>query len=112
MASAPDERRLRALFDATVALTSELSLESLLQKIVEAAAAITGARYAALGVIDETGHGLERFVTTGVDPGTRAAIGDLPRGRGILGVLIREAPEGGPGGADLRGDARRQRGSA
>jgi signal transduction histidine kinase len=91
MPSAPDERRLRALFDATVALTSELSLESLLQKVIEAAAAITGARYAALGVIDETGHGLERFVTTGIDPETHAAIGDLPRGRGILGVLIREA---------------------
>ncbi|HEY2937677.1 MAG TPA: GAF domain-containing sensor histidine kinase [Gaiellaceae bacterium] len=87
----PDESRLRALFDATVALTSELSLDSLLQKLVETAAALTGARYAALGVIDETGSALERFVTTGSDPETHAAIGDLPRGRGILGVLIREA---------------------
>src|SRR5919204_4015081 len=91
MATVPNENRLRALFDATVALTSELSLESLLQKLVEAAAALTGARYAALGVIDEAGATLERFVTTGIDPDTHAAIGDLPRGRGILGVLIREA---------------------
>jgi len=89
--SGGDENRLRALLDATVALTSELSLESLLQKIVETAASLTGARYAALGVIDESGAGLERFVTSGVDEATHAAIGDLPRGRGILGVLIREA---------------------
>ena len=43
------------------------------------------------GVIDRTGQGLERFLTTGIDPETQAAIGDLPRGRGILGVLIRDA---------------------
>jgi two-component system, NarL family, sensor histidine kinase DevS len=91
MAISPDESRLRALFDATIALTSELSLESLLQKLVETAAALTGARYAALGVVDEAGTALERFVTTGIDDETHAAIGDLPRGRGILGVLIREA---------------------
>src|SRR5207248_10811786 len=51
----------------------------------------TGAGYAALGVIDRSGTAFERFVTTGFDEETRAAIGDLPRGRGILGVLIREA---------------------
>jgi len=85
------EARLRALLEATVALTSELSLESLLQRLVEVAAEITGARYAALGVIDESGSALERFVTTGIDAGTHDAIGDLPRGRGILGVLIRDA---------------------
>src|SRR5436305_14050244 len=64
MASTPATDRLRALFDATVAFTSELALDSLLQKLVETAAAVTGARYAALGVIDESGSGLERFVTT------------------------------------------------
>src|SRR5690349_17467966 len=83
--------RLRELFDAGVALSSELSLDSLLQKLVDTAARLTGARYAALGVIDESGAGLERFVTTGVDDATREAIGDLPHGRGILGVLIRDA---------------------
>ncbi len=83
--------RMRALLEAGVALTSELSLESLLQRIVELAAELTEARYAALGVIDGSGTELERFVTTGIDPQTHAAIGDLPRGRGILGVLIRDA---------------------
>jgi two-component system, NarL family, sensor histidine kinase DevS len=87
----PDELRLRALLGATVALTSELSLDALLQRLLETAAELTGARYAALGVIDETGSALERFMTTGIDPATHSAIGDLPRGRGILGVLIREA---------------------
>lgn len=82
--------RLRALVDAGIALSSELSLDALLQRIVETAAGLTGARYAALGVIDRSGQTLERFLTHGVDDETRAAIGDLPRGRGILGVLIRE----------------------
>jgi signal transduction histidine kinase len=83
--------RMRALLDAGVALTSELSLDALLQRLVETAAQLTGARYAALGVIDRTGTELERFVTTGIDPQTQADIGDLPRGKGILGVLIRDA---------------------
>jgi hypothetical protein len=80
--------RLRTLLETGVAISSELSLDGVLQRIVEAAARVTEARYAALGVIDRTGTGLERFVTTGMDDDTRAAIGDLPRGRGILGVLI------------------------
>ena len=83
--------RLRVLVDAGIALSSELSLDALLQRIVETAAELTGARYAALGVIDKSGQALERFLTTGIDAETHAAIGDLPRGRGILGVLIREA---------------------
>ena len=83
--------RLRALVDAGIALSSELSLDALLQRLVETAADLTGARYAALGVIDESGRGLEKFLTTGIDPEEHAAIGDLPTGRGILGVLIRDA---------------------
>ena len=83
--------RLRVLVDAGIALTSELSLDSLLQRLVETAAELTNARYAALGVIDRAGHGLERFLTTGIDPETHSAIGELPRGRGLLGVLIRDA---------------------
>jgi signal transduction histidine kinase len=89
MPEKPD--RLRALLDAGIALAGELSLEGVLQKIVEAAAELTDAKYAALGVIDPTGQELERFVVTGIDAETQAAIGDLPRGRGILGVLIRDA---------------------
>jgi len=83
--------RTRALVEAGIALTSELSLEAVLQRLVEAAASLTGARYAALGVIDRTGQQLERFVTTGISPEQHAEIGELPRGRGILGVLIRDA---------------------
>ena len=83
--------RLRVLVDAGIALSSELSLDALLQRIVETAAELTGARYAALGVIDRTGQRLERFLTTGIDPEAHRAIGELPHGRGILGVLIRDA---------------------
>jgi signal transduction histidine kinase len=90
--TAPDhERRLHDLFTASIALNAELSLDALLQKLVEAAAALTEARYAALGVIDESGGELERFLTTGIEAEQHAAIGSLPRGRGILGVLIRDA---------------------
>jgi signal transduction histidine kinase len=87
----PSDSRLRALLDTGVALTSELSLETLLQRIVEAAAELTGARYGALGVIDPSGWGLERFLTTGIDPEVRAGIGEEPHGEGILGVLIHDA---------------------
>lgn len=83
--------RLRILVHAGIALNSELSLDALLQRLVETAAELTGARYAALGVIDRAGQSLERFFTAGIDEETRSAIGDVPSGRGILGVLIREA---------------------
>ena len=83
--------RIRSLLDAGIALASELSLDALLQRLTETAAELTGARYAALGVIDPNRVELESFVTTGLDPESAAAIGDLPRGRGILGVLIHDA---------------------
>ena len=83
--------RIRSLLEAGIALSSELSLDALLQRLTETAAELTGARYAALGVIDPNHAELESFVTTGLDSESVAAIGDLPRGRGILGVLIREA---------------------
>jgi signal transduction histidine kinase len=83
--------RLRALLELGIAISAELSLDGVLERIVEAAAELTGARYAALGVIDRSGTGLERFITTGIDDETRTTIGEPPHGRGILGVLIREA---------------------
>jgi two-component system, NarL family, sensor histidine kinase DevS len=85
------EGRLRALFEAGLAVSSELSLDGLLHRLAQAAAELTGARYAALGVIDASGSELERFITHGIDADTRAEIGSVPRGRGVLGVLIREA---------------------
>jgi signal transduction histidine kinase len=83
--------RLRGLIETGIALGSELSLDALLLKLAETAADLTGARYAALGVIDETGQGLERFVYTGIDREEAEKIGELPRGRGILGALITDA---------------------
>ena len=85
------ESRFRELVDTGIAVTSELSLDAVLQQIVEAGARLTEARYAALGVIDPTGSGLERFLTTGIDEETQQLIGEEPHGRGILGVLIRDA---------------------
>jgi two-component system, NarL family, sensor histidine kinase DevS len=85
------ETRWRRLIDAGIAVTSELSLDGVLQRILETAAELTSARYAALGVIDATGSNLERFLTTGIDQETYERIGDLPRGRGILGALIVDA---------------------
>jgi signal transduction histidine kinase len=91
MPSRERESSFQGLIEAGIALSSELTLDALLQLLVETAAGLTGARYAALGVIDVTGRELERFITHGIDPETHAAIGELPRGRGILGVLIRDA---------------------
>lgn len=82
--------RLRLLVEAGISLASELSLDALLQRIVETAAELTDARYAALGVVHPSGRGLERFLTTGIDAKTYAAIGEIPQGRGILGVVMRE----------------------
>jgi signal transduction histidine kinase len=83
--------RFRILLQTGIAISSELSLDGVLTRIVEAAAQVTSAQYAALGVIDASGTALERFVTHGVDDETRARIGDLPRGRGVLGALISDA---------------------
>jgi signal transduction histidine kinase len=83
--------RLRTLIETGLAINSELSLDGVLQRIVEAAALVTGAQYAALGVIDPTGTSLERFITHGIDEETRKVIGDLPRGRGVLGALITDS---------------------
>jgi signal transduction histidine kinase len=91
MTTAHDTDRLRALVETGIAINSELSLDGVLERIVEAAARVTGAQYAALGVIDRTGSGLERFVTYGLTPEVESQIGEPPHGRGILGVLINDA---------------------
>jgi GAF domain-containing protein len=83
--------RQRALVEAGIALVSELELEEILHKLVETAARLAGARYAALGVIGRDGETLDRFVTHGMDEAEQRAIGPPPRGRGVLGVLIRDA---------------------
>jgi len=84
------QERYERLLEAGLALSSELSLPAILQRIVELAAQITGARYGALGVLGRDGR-ITEFITTGVTPRQRAAIGHIPVGRGILGVLIEDA---------------------
>jgi signal transduction histidine kinase len=77
------------LLEAGLTLASELSLPVVLQRIVDLAAQVTDARYGALGVIGEGGD-LEEFITTGIPAKQRRAIGPLPRGRGVLGLLIQQ----------------------
>src|SRR5689334_19839074 len=80
--------RLRALLDAVVGIGTDLDLRSTLQRIVEAACALVGARYGALGVLSPDRTTLSDFITHGIDPAAHAKIGDLPHGRGVLGLLI------------------------
>ena len=76
---------------ATSALITEVSLEGVLRQVVQAAAEVIGARYAAIGVLGPGGRVMESFTTYGVDPELRASIGAPPLGHGILGLVIREA---------------------
>ena len=82
------ENRVRALLDAVLAVGGELDLHATLQRIVTAAAQLADARYAALGVLDRTGEALSDFITYGLTEQERQQIGALPRGHGILGLLI------------------------
>jgi signal transduction histidine kinase len=83
-----DEQRLRRLIEVGRGLLSQLDPEAVLHQVLETACEITGARYAALGILDRDRRELDRFITRGIDADTHRAIGDLPRGRGLLGVLI------------------------
>jgi signal transduction histidine kinase len=85
--SSPD--RNARLLEAGLILASELSLEAVLERIVELAVEVTGARYGALGILGPDRDIIE-FITTGVTEGERRAIGHPPIGRGILGALIVE----------------------
>ena len=83
------DERLEQLLEVGRSIVSELDLEILLSRVLEAARDLTGARYAALGIMNADKTGLERFLNSGIDDGTRHQIGPLPRGRGVLGELIR-----------------------
>ena len=85
------EQRFRALLSLGVSIFSEHTTESVLQRIVDVARQVVEARYAALGVLAPDGKSLATFVTSGIDAALRARIGELPRGRGLLGLVIREA---------------------
>lgn len=78
---------IRALIEASVSLTSELTLDTVLQKVVDVARAQIGAKYAAMSALDGDG-GIQRFVTSGISEEERAAIGDIPTGHGLLSVLL------------------------
>ncbi len=82
------EARQARLIEAARSLVSDTDLDTILGRVVSAAIEITGARYGALGVLDEERAGLERFIHRGIDADAVAAIGDLPRGLGLLGRLI------------------------
>jgi signal transduction histidine kinase len=84
------EDKVHRLLDVGGELLEELDPEAVLDRILNAAREVTNARFAALGVVDEGGAGLERFLALGIDEATRRAIGDLPRGRGVLGALIED----------------------
>jgi signal transduction histidine kinase len=83
--------RLRALIDAGGFIVSELGLDAVLGRVLDTACQLTGARYAALGVLNDQRTELDRFLTRGIDDDAAQAIGKLPRGRGVLGVLIEDA---------------------
>ncbi len=88
---APGSPRLERLVLAASSLITEVSLEGVLERVVEVAAELIGARFAAVGVLAPDGRLLESFVTHGIDAQQRALIGDVPRGHGILGLVIRAA---------------------
>ncbi|HEY9449194.1 MAG TPA: GAF domain-containing sensor histidine kinase [Gemmatimonadaceae bacterium] len=82
--------RLRQLDAATSALITEVSLDGVLERVVQVAAQVIGARYAAIGVGGPDGESLESFTTYGIDPELRRSIGPPPHGHGILGLVLRE----------------------
>ncbi len=84
------QERLTALLDAVVAVSSDLDLATVLSRIVESARTLLGARYGALGVVDDSGTRLTEFVVAGMSEQDRARVGDPPAGHGILGLLLRE----------------------
>ena len=85
-----DDDRSTRLIEAGLALAAEaLSLDGVLRRVLDLAMELTGARYGAIGVLDEDGN-IEEFITRGITDEQRAAIGDPPTGKGILGVLIQE----------------------
>ena len=83
-----EDARQAKLLDAVLTIAGDLDLETVLARIVESACHLVDARYGALGVISEDRQGLVAFVHHGISPAVVREIGDLPAGRGVLGVLI------------------------
>jgi signal transduction histidine kinase len=89
-ADQPRARGVIGAFEAATRAIAELhAVDDVLQVIVSQVRPLVGAQYAALGIVDADGV-MERFVTSGMDGATRARIGPLPRGNGLLGLIVRE----------------------
>jgi len=82
------DRATQGILDVARGVLAELDLDVVLDRVLEAAQELTEARFAALGVLNESRTELARFITRGIDADAHAAIGALPRGRGVLGALI------------------------
>src|SRR3954468_24692725 len=89
LTTSPDATALAALDDAARAIAGVLRIEDVLQLIVDRVRDLVDAKYAALGIVGPNGR-IEQFITSGMDPHVRQAIGALPTGRGLLGLIIRE----------------------
>jgi GAF domain-containing protein len=85
-----DIERLQALIEAILLIDRDLELPVVLRTIVQTAVDMVEARYGALGVLDDTGTALSEFVHVGIDDDQAKVIGGLPKGIGILGLLIKE----------------------
>jgi signal transduction histidine kinase len=81
----------KRLLGAVLTIGEDLALAPMLHRLVETAVELVDAEYGALGVLDESRRGLAEFITVGIDDATRGAIGDVPKGLGILGALITDA---------------------
>ncbi len=83
-----DQDRLRRLIEAGRSVVAERELEGVFTRLLDVARELTGAHYAAIGILDEARENLADFITAGIDPSAHSLIGELPRGRGVLGLLI------------------------
>src|SRR3954452_5405691 len=90
MSAAPLHPALKAVSDAVLAVTAQHSVDDVLQRLVDSARELAGARYAALGIPDESG-GFRRFLTSGMSDELVARLGPLPRKHGVLGAML-ESP--------------------
>jgi signal transduction histidine kinase len=84
------DRATQGILDVARGVLSELDLDEVLDRVLQSAQELTEARYAALGVLNDSRTELVRFLTRGIDEEAHALIGSLPRGRGVLGALIED----------------------
>jgi signal transduction histidine kinase len=85
-----DRATLRRLLDATLLIEADLDVTVVLRHVVEEARAMTGARFGAIGVLNDEGNALADFITSGLEPDEEERIGPCPTGHGVLGLLISE----------------------